>query len=681
VRTRGTRLSRWILGCLSVLTLVAPPSPGLAQAAPDITLTVLQGGLPTPLGVVNAGDGTDRIFIVQQQGSIRIHTGTQLLPTAFLDIRTLLPPACAGTPPSCGESGLLGLAFHPDYESNGYFYVYYTDINGDEVIARYSVSSNPNIANPGSATILLRIQDPFANHNGGQIQFGADGYLYIGTGDGGAGGDPGNRAQNLQELLGKILRIDVDATGAVPCGQASPAPYGIPADNPFTNVPGACGEIWAYGVRNPWRFSFDRFNHDLYIGDVGETRYEEIDYQPGTSTGGENYGWRRMEGFHCFNPDTGCNDGSLKLPILEYGRSLGCSVTGGYVYRGSLYPQLFGVYLYADYCSGTIWGATRDNAGNWTNRQVGSSQFVSSFGEDEAGELYVVEHSGTVKKVVSSSFYSRPVLTALHPSAAIKGDPALTLTVDGTGFTPATVLRWNGSPRSTTYISRTRLTALIPASDIDSAGSATLTVTNPSPGGGVSTGKTFEITNMFLDVPLGHLLRRPIEGIAEAGITTGCGPRVFCPGAATMRNQMAILLLRADNDASYTPPPATGTVFADVDRDDFAADFIEELAALEITQGCGSGNYCPTAPVLRAPMAKLLLRTVEGPSYAPPPPGDTPIFVDVPATATFAAWIEECSRRGITTGCGGGKYCPNQIVTRAQMAAFLTRTFSIPLPQ
>jgi hypothetical protein len=629
--------------------------------------------------VVNAGDGSNRLFIVQQQGKILVRTGTQLLSTPFVNVLTLLPAACQADPTQCGEQGLLGLAFHPDYASNGYFYIYYTAVNGDNTVARYKVSSNANVADPASATILLKVTDPYANHNGGQLQFGPDGFLYVGMGDGGSGGDPQFRGQNLGVLLGKMLRIDVDATGAVPCGQKDPAPYGIPSTNPYASSATACHEIWAIGMRNPWRFSFDRVGGDLYIGDVGQGLYEEIDYQPSASTGGENYGWNRMEGFHCYIPDANCNDGTLTLPILEHDHSQGCSVTGGFVYRGSLSPQLYGVYLYGDYCSGRIWGATRDSAGNWSKRQVSTSQYISSFGEDEAGELYVVEHSGSVRRIVGPTAYALPAITALTPSGAIKGDTSFALTVDGTGFTPASVARWNGSTRATAYVSRTRLTVSISASDVAAAGSATLTVSNPAPGGGSSPGKAFPIANLFLDVPLSYLLRRPIEGIAQAGITNGCGSRIFCPEVAVTRDQMAMLLLRASHGVPYTPPAASGTVFGDVKKTDFAAAFIEELSAEGITSGCGAGNYCPATAVTRAPMAKFLLKGHDGGTYVPPTPA-TGVFSDVSPTDPFAAWIEELSRRGITSGCGPGKYCPNQVVTRAQMAAFLARTFGIALP-
>ena len=289
----------------------------LSWAAPEIKVEPVITGLANPVAITHAGDGSGRLFITLKGGQVIIYDGTQMLPTPFLDITSLVS--------SGGEQGLLSVAFHPNYASNGLFFVNYTDTNGDTVIARYSVSTDPNVGDQSSAFILLTITQPFSNHNGGQLQFGPDGYLYIGMGDGGSGGDPQNNAQNLLTLLGKMLRIDVDGGN----------PYAIPVDNPFLGDPTALDEIWASGFRNPWRFSFDRLTGDLFIADVGENRREEVDFQPASSPGGENYGWRLMEGNLCFNPPTNCNNGTLTLPILEYDHLLGCSVTGGHRYRGT----------------------------------------------------------------------------------------------------------------------------------------------------------------------------------------------------------------------------------------------------------------------------------------------------------------------------------------------------------
>ena len=352
----------------------------------QLELRQVVSGLSAPVAITHAGD--TRLFITQQGGRIVIFDGTRILPTPFLNVSSLIATG--------NERGLLGLAFHPRYAENGRFFIYYTDTQGDINIARYTVSANdPNVANSASASIVLEIQHrQFSNHNGGQLVFGPDGYLYIGTGDGGSAGDPNNRAQNLSDLLGKMLRIDVDGG----------TPYAIPPSNPFRTRAGAMPEIWAYGLRNPWRFTFDRATADLWIADVGQGTIEEIDFQPGTSVGGENYGWRRMEGTRCFNPSTNCSDPAFVLPVIEYGHQNGaCSVTGGYVYRGARYPRMSGMYFYGDYCSGVIWGATRTLTG-WTTRELlNTSLSISTFGEDLAGEVYVADHAGAIYQLTDIS--------------------------------------------------------------------------------------------------------------------------------------------------------------------------------------------------------------------------------------------------------------------------------------
>ena len=296
------------------------------------------------------------------------------------------------------ERGLLGLAFHPKYKSNGLFYIYYTAANpvGDLVIARYQVSSDPNVADPKSAVELLRIpHNQASNHNGGNLMFGPDGYLYIGTGDGGGGGDSFGNSQNPGALLAKLLRIDVDG------GQ----PYAIPKTNPFVNKQGFRPEIWAWGLRNPWRFSFDRATGDLYIADVGQNTYEEVDLQPANSRGGENYGWNKWEGLHCYPESARCDPTGFVAPVGEYAHSGGdCSITGGYVYRGQQQPALAGAYLFADYCTGRFRALSRDAGGKWQLTElIDANMAVSSFGEDEQGELYVLGYDkGMLYRVVAA---------------------------------------------------------------------------------------------------------------------------------------------------------------------------------------------------------------------------------------------------------------------------------------
>jgi hypothetical protein len=380
----GKRL-RWTrrLALLALLSLVGVLGlGGPLKAAPQIELQPVVSGLANPVAITHAGEGSGRLFITLQAGQIVIFDGTQILPTPFLDISGLVS--------SGGERGLLSVAFHPNYRSNGLFFVDYTNTAGDTVIARYSVSQDRNVADPGSAAILLTIQQPFANHNGGQLQFGPDGYLYIGMGDGGSAGDPLNNGQNLGTLLGKLLRVNVDGA----------SPYAIPGDNPFVGVPGAQPEIWAYGLRNPWRFSFDRSTGDLFIADVGQDSWEEVDFQPASSPGGQNYGWNIMEGNHCFNPPSNCNSSGLTLPILEYAHgssdSIGCSISGGYRYRGTQNPDLTGIYFYGDFCTGRIWGASQQGTGAWTTAELlDTSLSITTFGEDEAGEIYVAHYAPT----------------------------------------------------------------------------------------------------------------------------------------------------------------------------------------------------------------------------------------------------------------------------------------------
>ena len=329
--------------------------------------------LTRPVDLQHAGDGSSRLFIVEKVGRIRILQNGQLLDFPYLNITDRVGS-------SSNEQGLLGLAFHPDYTVNGLFFVNYTDNNGDTVIARYRVTGDLNVADPNSETVLLHVDQPFPNHNGGVLAFGPDGYLYAGLGDGGSAGDPLGNAQNLDTLLGKILRLDVDSAD----------PYSIPPDNPFEN------EIWAYGLRNPWRLSFDRATGDLYIGDVGQNAWEEIDFVPAGTPGGINFGWNILEGTH---PYGGGQQNGLTPPVAEYSHSEGCSVTGGYVYRGSM-PEWNGVYLYGDYCAGTVWGLIRSDGG-WQNQALFSDVGrITSFGQDESGEVYLILDSGQILRLV-----------------------------------------------------------------------------------------------------------------------------------------------------------------------------------------------------------------------------------------------------------------------------------------
>jgi glucose/arabinose dehydrogenase len=366
-----------LLGCSESSSAPNPPPPPLPaslRAVPAVT------GLTAPVYMTTpAGDA--RLFFVEQAGRIRIAKGGTLVTTPFLDIHAKIT--------SGGERGLLGLAFHPQYATNGFFYVYFTDTNGDIRVERYHVSSNPDVADAASASPIITIAHPFeSNHNGGMITFGTDGMLYFGTGDGGGSGDiPGN-AQNKQSLLGKILRVDVDHG----------TPYSIPSNNPFNGQSGARGEIWAYGLRNPWRYAFDRVAGNLFIADVGQDQWEEVNVVR-SDRAGVNYGWNVMEGSHCF-PSGTCNGSAFQAPVIEYPHSQGCSITGGFAYRGKAIPGLVGSYFYSDWCSSFLksfrWNGSITDARDWS---VGALGNVTSFGEDADGEIYVISGNGTAYKI------------------------------------------------------------------------------------------------------------------------------------------------------------------------------------------------------------------------------------------------------------------------------------------
>lgn len=344
-------------------------------------------GLEKITGLTHAFD--KRLFVLEQVGRIRIIENDELLPAPFLDIRDRV-----GSVDS--EQGLLGLAFHPDYATpgakyEGTFFINYTDYSGNTHISRFSVSGDdPYRADPSSEINYLTITQPYSNHNGGSLAFGPDGYLYAGVGDGGSQNDPQKNGQNLSALLGKVLRLDVDSVDGR---------YAIPIDNPFANDQNARPEIWAYGLRNPWRMSFDRATGDLYIADVGQNTYEELNFQPAGSSGGQNYGWSIMEGNHCLSGGN-CDQSGMVIPIFEYDHSQGCSISGGYIYRGERYPEMSGNYFASDYCSGIIWRLFFDGNRWLSDQLLDSDLLVSSFGEDVHGELYVLNYwSGEIYRL------------------------------------------------------------------------------------------------------------------------------------------------------------------------------------------------------------------------------------------------------------------------------------------
>jgi glucose/arabinose dehydrogenase len=469
-----TRLGLAVLAFLSLMMVLAmrpsgrpPNAPATLQAAPEVVLTPLATGLTGITSITNAGDG--RLFLTLQRGQIVIWDGLEILPTPFLDVSSEI--IC------CGEQGLLSVAFHPGYAQNRFFFVDYTNLTGQTVIARYRVSANPNVADASSGVILLTIDQPYANHNGGQLQFGPDGYLYVGMGDGGSANDPLCNAQSSQSLLGKLLRIDVDRN------VTTPPYYGIPPSNPFIVNGDAPPEAWAKGLRNPWRFSFDRLTGDLLIGDVGQGSWEEVDFQPAGDPGGRNYGWKLMEGTHCGGGGNAgcvpgvppCGDPAYTLPVLEYDHGGGrCSITGGYVYRGLSIPGLYGMYVYGDYCSGQIWAAT-SQSGTWSPVLLPiQTSSLQTFGQDAIGELYVGTGSGTLA-IVQPAVPSTPVIGALAPASGLtRGGDAVT--ISGANFTGQTQVFFGTTFAPSTILSPTALTTQAPPHD---AGPVDVVVANP----------------------------------------------------------------------------------------------------------------------------------------------------------------------------------------------------------
>jgi len=365
---------------------ITPQPTNIPLAELTFSLKSVVKGFTRPLYLTHANDQTERLFIIEQVGKIWIVQNGITEPTPFMDITDIVGS-------QANEQGLLSVAFHPNYVDNGRLFINYTDKNGDTIIARYHVTDDPNLVDIASAEILLTIPQPYGNHNGGHILFGPDGYLYVGMGDGGAANDPHDNGQNLSTLLGKLLRLDVD----------NAQPYGVPSDNPFVSVEDARPEIWSYGWRNPWRIAFDTFTGDMYIADVGQNQYEELHVELAGTLGGQNYGWRLMEGNHCFNPKS-CDPETLEviLPLTEYSHAEGCSITGGYVYRGEQFPNWDGIYLYGDYCTGTVWGVRQEPDGTWSMATLfDSGKTISSFGVDESGELYLLDHrNGEVFQII-----------------------------------------------------------------------------------------------------------------------------------------------------------------------------------------------------------------------------------------------------------------------------------------
>jgi hypothetical protein len=650
---RGPKYLLMALSCSLMVVSLA------ARGRADVQLqAVSTGPLSGPTFVTHAGDSSNRLFIVENVGTIKVLQPGGSAATEFLNINTLV--AC------CGERGLLGLAFHPFFRNNRRFYVYYTRVpDGALVIAEYRATpGNPNDADESSARILLEIPHPtFSNHNGGMLAFGPDGLLYAATGDGGSGNDPGNNAQNINSLLGKILRLDVDHMS----GQLQ---YAIPPDNPFAGPTPGADEIYAFGLRNTWRFSFDPANGVIWGADVGQNAIEEINH----ITRGGNYGWRVFEGTRCTGNDPSicttndgqsCNINGYTCPVAEYAHTAGrCSITGGYVYRGALGTFNAGTYLYGDYCTGEIFKLEGGASSLVLDTDLNFELY--SFGVDELGEIYVVGGNGTLWRLVDPA---RPCAFAINPStrsfatAADSGTLAVASTA-GCAWTAASNAAWIEIASGASGSGAGAVSFRVEANQTGAPRSGTITV----------AGRIFTIFQgqAFADVPATDIFYSEIGRLSARGVTVGCGGGNYCPDQPVTREQMSAFLMRALGE--FNPPPPAMQRFQDVLPTNFFYAFIDRLAVLGITLGCGPNIYCPADTVTREQMAAFLARALGSPAPPAPP---SQAFADVPPTSYFFNYIDWLFTRGVTRGCNGSNYCPFNPVTRGEMAAFLVRAFGL----
>ena len=530
------------------------PSAPAALAAGDVNLRLVTSGLSSPTVVTHAGDGSGRLFIAERDGRIRVVKNGTLQPGVFLDMNDEVL--------SGGERGLLGLAFHLDFEVNRKLYVYYTNNGGDIVIREYLATPGLGAVDESTKTDMLVIEhSTYSNHNGGMLAFGPDRYLYIGTGDGGLGGDPFEAGQSINTLLGKVLRINIDTA-------AGGAQYSSPPDNPFVGRSGA-DQIWDFGLRNPWRFSFDRATGNLWIADVGQNAWEEINREP-AGTGARNYGWDCREGKHWYET-AGCDTvppNGYTDPIAEYSHNLGCSVTGGYVYRGTQEPDLPGHYVLADYCSGRLWTISAAGSSLVAHRQVAAN--ISSFGESESGEVFAVDLSGgRLYKVVVPPF-TDIIASNFYYDIIWLADSGITSGCGGGKFCPNTA------------ITREQMAAFLV--------------------------RAFELpttSNDYFTDDEASWAEGDINRVAAAGITAGCTATTYCPGAVVTRAQMAAFLARA------LDLPATGNDYFTDDEGHFAEADINRVRAAGITTGCTATKYCPSSLVTRGQMAAFLHRSLD----------------------------------------------------------------------
>ncbi len=520
------------------------PQAEAALTAGQLDIQLVVSGLTKPVGVVNAGDGTQRLFVIEQGGTVRVVANGKLQSGNFLDIRNVSGGFTTG-----GERGLLGLAFHPNFESNRKLFAYFTNGGGDIVIAEFTANSARTSASASTYDPILSIEHSArTNHNGGQLLFGPDGYLYIFTGDGGGGGDPDENGQNQATLLGKVLRIAPTLSG----GYTTPS-------NPY---PGA---VWDIGLRNPWRASFDRGTGSLWIADVGQGTYEEINREPAAS-GGRNYGWDCREGKHPFE-SAGCSSGYVD-PIAEYTHVNGnCSVTGGYVYRGSIQQDFVGQYVLGDYCSGRIWTIAANGSSLLFHRDTNA--LITSFGEAENGEIYMTDHAGSLYRVVTSPF-SDITSSGFYNEILWLYYEGITGGCGSGRFCPT------GSVTREQMASFLARALRLPATTRD------------------------YFTDDETSIHEGDINR-----VAQAGITGGCDANRYCPRSSVTRAQMASFLARA------LKLPPTRTDYFDDDDGNLHENQINALARSGITGGCGTRVYCPNANVTRGQMAAFLKRALD----------------------------------------------------------------------
>ena len=559
---RNRRSSAALLATLLTIGLLAAPA-SAAPAAPEapaaepssalyggqIQLQLVASGLYSPVGVVNAGDGTNRLFVLERGGRVAIFANHQFQGN-FMDLGSLVGDGFR----SGGEEGLLGLAFHPSFETNRKVFAYYTNGAGNISIAEFTTDNAGTAAQPGTWDRLLEIGHPGqSNHNGGQLMFGPDGYLYAFVGDGGGGGDPGENAQDLNERLGKVLRIAPNLAGS----------YTIPAGNPYPGAGDGHDEIWASGVRNPWRASFDRGTGDLWIADVGQDNWEEINHAIGNPAG-LNYGWDNCEGLH---PYEGSCAG-FTPPVAEYATGSNCSITGGYVYRGSVYLDFVGQYIVGDFCSGNVWTLDPANpsAGLLFHRDSGVN--ISSFGEAENGEIYMTHLGGALYKVVAPTFND------------VIGSPHID-DITWLHYAGITTGCGGGSFCPTPSVSRAEMASFLARALALPAAS----------------------TDYFWD-DAGNIHEGNINAVAQAGITLGCGGGAYCPNSPVTRDEMASFLARA-----MSLPAAPTDYFWD-DAGNIHEGNINAVAFAGITLGCGGGQYCPGSPTTREQMASFIRRAL-----------------------------------------------------------------------